>query len=304
MSPDFKKIAARQIEEFKAENRSASRGATPPTSPTRTSIARRWLDECLTCKDNAFPQLLLLTGLTHDAADRIYQGIVEADRGPERLKPVLQPYDTKGSTRWVDFDTTRPVYATDPAKCHLSHVVADTESWEQKMAQTLEDMPEVEAYVKNHNLGFFIPYTINGEERRYVPDFLVRLRLGESSGAADGDSTDGGATAGGATDGGATLNLILEVSGEARKDKAAKVAAARSLWVPAVNNHAGFGRWAFLEISDPWDAQRAIRGLAAAPTGEVLRRASGGVDGEKRSRVALSPWPDRPYRECYNASPG
>jgi type III restriction enzyme len=49
------------------------------------------------------------------------------------------------------------------------------------------------------------------------------------------------------------------VSGEARKDKAAKVATARTLWVPAINNHGGFGRWAFLEISDPWDAQNTIR---------------------------------------------
>lgn len=64
----------------------------------------------------------------------------------------------------------------------------------------------------------------------------------------------------GAMDGGATLNLILEVSGEARKDKAAKVALARSLWVPAVNNHGGFGWWAFLEINDPWDAQGASGG--------------------------------------------
>jgi type III restriction enzyme len=57
------------------------------------------------------------------------------------------------------------------------------------------------------------------------------------------------------------LNLIVEVSGEARKDKAAKVAATRTLWVPAVNNHGGFGRWAFLEITDPWDAKNTIHGL-------------------------------------------
>jgi type III restriction enzyme len=55
------------------------------------------------------------------------------------------------------------------------------------------------------------------------------------------------------------LNLILEVSGEPRKDKAAKVATARTLWVPAVNNHGGFGRWAFVEIADPWDAGNTIR---------------------------------------------
>jgi hypothetical protein len=55
------------------------------------------------------------------------------------------------------------------------------------------------------------------------------------------------------------LNLIVEVTGEARKDKAAKVTTARTLWVPAVNNHGGFGRWAFVEVTDPWDAQRTIR---------------------------------------------
>jgi hypothetical protein len=62
------------------------------------------------------------------------------------------------------------------------------------------------------------------------------------------------------------LNLIVEVTGEARKDKAAKVTTARTLWVPAVNNHGGFGRWAFVEVTDPWDAQRTIRAaLAPAP---------------------------------------
>ncbi len=55
------------------------------------------------------------------------------------------------------------------------------------------------------------------------------------------------------------LTLIVEVSGENRKDKAAKAATARTLWVPAVNNHGGFGRWAYLEITDPWDAQNTIR---------------------------------------------
>ena len=90
--------------------------------------------------------------------------------------PILQPYDTEGSTRYVDFDTTRAVMPTRADKCHISHVVCDTDSWEQKMAQTLEDMPEVVHYVKNHNLGFFVPYTFNGEEHRYIPDFIVRVR--------------------------------------------------------------------------------------------------------------------------------
>jgi len=44
-----------------------------------------------------------------------------------------------------------------------------------------------------------------------------------------------------------------------KKDKAAKVATARFLWVPSINNHDGFGRWVFVEISDPWDAKNLIR---------------------------------------------
>ena len=38
-----------------------------------------------------------------------------------------------------------------------------------------------------------------------------------------------------------------------------KVATARTLWVPAISNHGGFGRWAFIEVADPWDAKNTIR---------------------------------------------
>jgi hypothetical protein len=93
---------------------------------------KRWLAECVTLKDNTFPQLLLLIEFAHDAADRIYKAIVASTDGTAALKPILRPYDTLGSTHYVDFDTTRPVFATRDDKCHISHVVADTDSWEQK----------------------------------------------------------------------------------------------------------------------------------------------------------------------------
>jgi hypothetical protein len=43
------------------------------------------------------------------------------------------------------------------------------------------------------------------------------------------------------------------------REKKDKVATARTLWVPAINNHGGFGRWAFIEISDPRNAKNLIR---------------------------------------------
>ncbi|CAN5711329.1 DEAD/DEAH box helicase family protein [soil metagenome] len=209
--------------------------------PQLLAIARRWLDECLTLGDDAFPQLLLFVRYGHDAADRIYKAIVASQPAGKRLQPRLRQYDPEGSTTWVDFDTVKTTYATAPDKCHVSHVAEDS-GWESKLAQSLEDMDEVVAYVKNQGFGFTIPYTIDGEERQYWPDFIVRLRDG-----ADDEP----------------LNLVVEVSGQAKRDKKAKVTTARELWVPAVNNHGGFGRWAFVEVTDPWDAKGVISAAAA-----------------------------------------
>lgn len=228
--------------------------------PQLLKIAREWRETCLTLKDDTFPQMLLLVGFAREAARKIYQAIVASPftpnpstlsgtrptrRGQPKLLPIPRPYDTLGSTQSVDFDTTREVYRTAPNKCHVSHVVLDS-GWEAKMAQTLEEMDEVRAYVKNYQLGFTIPYIFNGEERQYVPDYLIRLALPSPIRRGAGGKGD-------------LLNLILEVSGEARQDKATKTAATRNLWIPAMNNDGRWGRWAFLEIVDPWDAKNTLR---------------------------------------------
>lgn len=216
----------------------------PSLFPQVLAITKRWLAECLEVKDHTFPQLLLLAEFAHDASDRIYRSIVSGAAQVPRLRPILRPYDVVGSTRHVDFDTVRPVWSTRADKCHISHVVADTGRWEQKLAQVLEELPEVRCYVKNHNLGLVIPYTLNGDEHLYYPDFVARVDDGHGPGDL--------------------LNLLIEVSGQERTDKAAKVATARTLWVPAVNNHGGFGRWAFVEVTDVDDAIWPIRAAMAS----------------------------------------
>ena len=211
--------------------------------PDLVAIAREWIDQCVVLQDNTFPQLLLWSRNRQDAADRIYKAIVETTAGEKHLLPIVKPSDTVGSTRFVQFDTRRSVYRTRADKCHVSHVVADTESWEQKMAQTLEDMDEVICYVKNQRLGFQIPYVIDGVQHHYEPDFIVRLN--------DGHGREH------------PLNLIIEVTGkkdgEEGRKKEAKVSTAKTLWVPAVNNAGQWGRWAFLEVEDPWNVGRKIR---------------------------------------------
>jgi type III restriction enzyme len=186
--------------------------------------------------------LILIEHLS-DATDRIYKAIVAAEPGEKRLLPIPKPYDTLGTTSWVRFDTVRPTYRTDPKKCHISHVVDDTDDWEQKMAQTLEDMPEVIRYVKNDHLGFTIPYTLNGQQKNYTPDFVVHWNDGKDD----------------------PLQLLVEVSGERNRKKEAKTSIAEAMWVPAVNNVGTWGRWDFVEIEDPWDAENQIR--AKLPAG-------------------------------------
>lgn len=232
---------------------SAGTEPQPWRFPEVLAICERWMRECLKLKDGTFPQLVLITEIQHKVADKVYRAIVTGDKGSRRLLPLLSPYNPEGSTRGVDFDTTRSTWDTSADKCHINRVVADTDSWEQKTAQAIEGMDEVLHYVKNHNLHFTIPYTFRGEASRYTPDFLVWLN--------DGRGPDD------------PLKLILEVSGTHGGDigekKQAKTSTAKDLWVPAINGARQFGRWAFLEVADPWDVQNTIR----AKLPELTKRA-------------------------------
>ena len=232
-------------------------GSQPWLFPQVLLITRRWLAECVVCKDHAFPQLLLLAEYSHDAADRIYRSIVRGTQGEKRLLPILRPYDPIGSTRYVDFTTTKDVYATE--RSHLNFVVLDS-GWEAKVAEVLDGIPEVLGYVKNQGLNFKIPYTYEGQARNYVPDLLVRVSGG---GAGDEPAT-----------------LLVEVTGEQKPEKAAKVATAQTFWVPAVNNDGRFGRWLFLEVTDTDVAESLIRAtiqaIADTPRFELVSEQAGG----------------------------
>jgi hypothetical protein len=75
------------------------------------------------------------------------------------------------------------VYVSHPDRSHVSHVVCDS-GWEAHLAGKLEHIPAVRSYVKNQGLGFTIPYTIDGQRRSYVPDFIARLDDGRDEGGS------------------------------------------------------------------------------------------------------------------------
>ncbi len=208
--------------------------------PQMLEITKRWIRECLTCKDDTFPQLLALHDLTLAASDRIYRAIVATTPGNKRLLPLLRSYESIGNTACVSFDTIKSVYATK--KSHLNYVVLDSD-WEAKVAEALETMEEVLSYVKNDDrVGFRIPYTDGGIAHDYIPDFLVRWRTADHE-----------------------YMVIAEVSGEQKKVKSAKVETAERLWVSAINNLGDFGQWRFVEITDPNNAKGLLRAKLAEP---------------------------------------
>jgi type III restriction enzyme len=194
--------------------------------PQIQRLARRWLDEgYLVTKGVPIGAVLYQDQLAR-AAEKIE--IASARAGGGNILAVLDPYNPKGSTRFVNFITSKPCWATGarPPKCQISHVVLDSD-WEEPLALALENHPRVLAYAKNQALGFEIPYLDSGVTRRYLPDFLVRL-----------------------DDGGNELNLVLEVKGIRDEADKAKAQTTRDLWVPGVNALGTFGRWEFAEFRD------------------------------------------------------
>jgi type III restriction enzyme len=218
--------------------------------PQLLPIVSDWLRECLELQDDAFPGMLLLREA--EAVEKIWQAITWRDGSRAKyVLPVFRSADPVGSTDVVDFHTTREVYATREDRCPVNFVTLDGvggNAWERSVAQSLEGMSSVASYVKNDHLDFAIPYEHAGRTARFYPDFLVRL-------ADRGD--------------GFTRTLIVEVSGgrKSAAQAAQKAWAARHLWVPAVNNHGGHGRWSFCELRDPsrakLDLGPAIEALCA-----------------------------------------
>lgn len=197
-------------------------------------IVRRWMTDCLVMKGGTVPSQLLYHAIADRVADRIMAAITRGQEGGGRVLAILDPYNHNGSTRHVSFMTSKDRYETSP-RCHINLAVLDSD-WEAEFCRVADKHPRVLAWVKNHNLGFEVPYMAGGDARRYRPDFILRLDDGQGT----GDGTDN------------PLNLIVEIKGARDEDDKDKAETMRTLWVPGVNNLGNQGRWAFAEFTDVW----------------------------------------------------
>jgi type III restriction enzyme len=211
--------------------------------PELVRITERWFDECLECRGKTQKQYLKWRSLAIEAVEKIYRSLLPSRNKPpdgqsDVVLPVLNPFNPIGTTRHVDFTTSKTtLFATRPDKCHLNYVVYDRD-WEAAFAEKLEDMPEVMSYVKNHNIHFEVPYEHRGETRRYRPDYIVRVASGERD----------------------PINFVIEIKGQRDETDAAKADTMTKAWIPAVNTAKRFGVWNFLEFADaPYEIEARIR---------------------------------------------
>jgi type III restriction enzyme len=239
-------------------------------------IVNRWMGEgYLVCTGGTYPAQLLYTELAAMAADRIFVAIRNSASGRAGVKAVLDPYNPTGSTAHVSFTTSKTLrWQSRADKSHVNWVICDS-GWECSLPPILEEHPRVLSYVKNHNLGFEVPYRMGGTQRRYIPDFIVQVDDRPDAARADGSPWPD------------PLNLVVEVKGFRGEDAKDKANTMRSYWVPGVNNLGTYGRWEFAEFTEVWDMEEKFNELvdscvqaAVAAHLDDGRRASVPVDND------------------------
>jgi len=190
-------------------------------------IVLQWLSsDRLVCKE-AEPAQLLYRQLADEVCDLLMGALLDQPDGKPIVRATLDPFTPEGSTANVNFTTSKASrHWPRPDRSHVNWIVTDSD-WEAKLAQVLDEHPRVDAYTKNHNLGFEVPYMKEGEAHRYLPDFLIRLKvpMGEPP-----------------------VTLVAEVKGFRGHDAMLKAEMMRNKWLPAVNRLGSYGRWGFAEL--------------------------------------------------------
>lgn len=202
-------------------------------------VVRQWIDGgYLVCTGGTVPAMATYLEMAEKAAERIYIACQRQDHGDKRIKAILDAYNPTGSSRFVNFTTSKSVWRTGPNKSHVNYVVTDSD-WEAEMARVIERHPRVIAYVKNQGLQFEVPYRDGAVPRKYIPDFIVKVDDGRND----------------------PLHLVLETKGYRGGNAQLKAETMRNLWVPGVNNLASFGRWQFEEFTDVFEIEAAFNRL-------------------------------------------
>jgi len=222
-------------------------------------VARQWINECVDTVGGAQLAQLLYPSILDDACERIRAAITEAYLDERPVMAIIDPHNPIGSSSKVNFRTTKPdIWEPDSSKSHVNKIVCDS-GWEAQFCRAVESHPRVLRYVKNQGLGLEVPYRDGEDNRRYVPDFIVVINLGDEENPE-------------------LLNLIVEVKGYRRENEKAKQNTMRTYWVPGVNNLKTYGRWAFAEFSEVYGMDEELEELITKGVNEMIEKAATAED--------------------------
>ena len=89
-------------------------------------IVRRWIDEGYLVAKGVPIAAVTYLELADEAAERIYLACQRVAGGERRVKAILDPYNPRGSSRFVNFTTSKDVRTSDPRKSQVNAVVCDS----------------------------------------------------------------------------------------------------------------------------------------------------------------------------------
>lgn len=223
-------------------------------------IAKQWIDGYLRCRGGTYPAQLKYKMLADMACEKIVAGITTRFAGERPIEAVLDAYNPTGSTAHVNFNTSKSLrWKTAVERCHINWAVLDS-GWEAEFCRVVEAHPKVRSYVKNHNLGFEVPYRYGSESRKYRPDFIVRV----DDGRGDED----------------LLNLVVEIKGYRGEDAVVKKTTMDTYWIPGVNHAGAFGRWAFVELKDIYEMEADFEARIAGEVDRMIDEAVATAKGK------------------------
>ena len=228
------------------------------------ALSKKWMDEYFHCSGGTYPAQLLYLQNLDLAAGRIAAAIFQNYASENAVYAILDSFNPFGTTHEVNFHTSKLTrYQPDARKCPLNWIVTDS-TWEAELCRVVEMHPKVLRYVKNHSLGFEVPYRFKAEQRRYRPDFIVVID--------DGNGPDD------------PLNLVVEIKGYRGEDAVEKKSTMDTYWVPGVNRLRSFGRWAFAEFTDVYEMQSDFAKRLEEEFAKVIasKNTKEGRDGNKK----------------------
>ena len=197
------------------------------------NVVKQWLDTCLVCRGGTFPAQLMYQSLADMACNRITAAITSS-QGERSIRALLDSYNPTGSTRHVNFTTSRTgLWTTDSRKCHVNLAVLDSD-WEAELCRVSGVPPQGQSLRQEPQPGTGSPLPVRVNlPAPTSPTLSCRWTTGKRN----------------------PLNLIVEIKGYRGEDAREKKNTMEAYWLPGVNGLGQYGRWAFAEFTAVYDIE-------------------------------------------------